>query len=233
MFPDKAASILERSLRTDPDRGVRKVAAYALGTSGSAEQVDALYEAAKQDQGTPLGGDGRELACVSISSLGSIGGARPAEALMRIWEDEQVRRGLEPVILTSLGTTGDLAVKPILEMAMQGDPALLRPCMIGFAELAKANPQDVQINRKAGDILRRGLGNADHRVRMIAATYLGFIGDRDDIGLLKGSLEDGYSETPSFVENGEERQRVCYPVQERAREAIERIRERLAREEQK
>ncbi|MBM4039992.1 MAG: hypothetical protein FJ290_15925, partial [Planctomycetes bacterium] len=78
-FPDEAAAVLARALNADPDRIVRKVAAYCLANRGTEQQVDALVQAIKEDRGGL--GEGRDVARVAIGSLGLIGGPRAAQAL--------------------------------------------------------------------------------------------------------------------------------------------------------
>ena len=225
-FRESARAMLLRALTSDPDRGVRRLAAYCLGQAGSEQEVDALFQAMVKDEGEF--GSGRDIALVSIGSLGEIGGEKAADALIAAWNDETLSRGCREQVLFALGYTGAGKVFGILESALKGKEESLRDnAASGLAELVRKNAANPEMVEKVTGLLRPHLNDENPGVRRSVVVALGWTGTREDIRPLQVLLEDGYSSVVSYQEAGQVKQKTVYPVRERAKEAIERIEKRF------
>jgi len=229
MFPEHAGEVFARALTSDPDRGVRALAAYALGQSGTELQVDALFRAVKEDKG--IFGRGRDIANVAVSSLGEIGGERAAAALRAIWSSEELSRGCREETLGALGRAGDPAALEVLENVLRGKDELLRDdAASGLGGVGRKNRQNPEVVKRVIKVLREHLGDRNANVRTNVAGALGWVGGGEDIQLLQPLLADDHSIVVNYTEGGELKEKRVYPIREKARRAIKRIKARLAKD---
>lgn len=221
-FRQIAPGVLSLALKADPDRSVRRLAAYALGRSGSEKEVDSLLAAVKSDGGSSS--DGRDIARVAIGSLGKIGGTNAAKALMEIWESEELSRDCREATVYALGDAGDPGAMDTLENVLAGEQELLRDnAALGLGEIGKHNSQEpIIVNRVVGS-LRPCLWDINPKVRANSAYALGWIGGKDDVQMLEGLLMDDYKEVVSYTKDGQVLKKDAFPVRDRAKEAIDRI----------
>lgn len=229
-FRDAAAKLHVKAL-SDTDRSVRKLAAYCLGKSGSEQDIDALFQAVKDDKG--VFGPGRDIAKNAISSIGEIGGTKAARVLNEIWLNEELSKGFKDAILGSLGSTGDPNVFEILEEGLRGNDERIRDnAAYGLGQLAihRNNRKNSELANKVTQLLRSYINDKNPRVRNNIVRAFSIIGKREDIPLLKTLLEDDYSTTVSYTEDGEVKKRTEYPIRKAAREAIDNINRRLPAE---
>jgi len=228
-FPDKAPEVLARAMTSDPDRTVRRVAAYCLGNRGTEGQVDALLQVVKEDQGAP--GHGRDLAMLAICSLGSIGGPRASRALREILNNPELSRGCREQVLSSLAMAGDPADLPILEDHLRSKKALLRASAAsGLGHLGRKNRRRTDIVKRVAKLLREHMDDVDPSVRTSVANAMGWVGGAEDIPLLERLLADAHRGRVNYTEAGKLKEKVVYPVREQAQRAIKRIKARLAKE---
>lgn len=227
MFRDVAREVLAYALTSDSDRGVQKVAAYALGQSGSEQEVDALLQAIKEDKG--VWGRGRDIAMVAVASLGEIGGEQAAFALTEIWDNKDLSRGCREQTLVALGMVGDPASLKTFEAVLQGKEDLIRDnAASGLGRLVRKNQENPQVVGKAINLLRNYVNDENPKVRRNVVDALGWIGDSGDIYLIQPLLGDNYSTIVNYTEDGELKEKVVYPIREKAKEAIDKINARLA-----
>jgi hypothetical protein len=173
-FPDIAPATLGRALASDPDRGVRKVAAYCLGRPGAGEQVEVLLEAVRTDRGAP--GHGKDLALVCISSLGAIGGERAARALRTIWESEGLSEDHRRATLAARGGAGDASALETLEETLASDDEHWRGTAIaGLGRLARSDGADRHVVARVMAALRGHVDDSSHRVRRQVAYQLSLL----------------------------------------------------------
>jgi len=226
-FRDVARQVLARALSSDSDRNVRMVAAYALSQEGGEQEVGLLLQAVKEDKG--IVGRGRDMARVAVSSLGQIGGEQALLALTEIWNNEEFSRGCREQTLNALGRVGDPAGLNIFEAVIQGKEELIRDnAAYGIGLLARKSQENPQAADKAIKLLRSYINDDNAKVRRNVGDALAWVGKHDDIKLLTPLLDDAYSETLQYIEDGEPKEKVVYPVREKAKEAIDKINARLA-----
>lgn len=226
MFRDVARETLAQALISDSDQGVREVAAYALGQIGSEQEIEPLTQAVRQDRG--ITGQGRKLAKIAIGALGEIGGEKAAGVLIEIWGDEDLSRGCREQTLVALGMAGDPVCLKTFEAVLQGDEDLIRDnAAYGLGHLAKKNQEDSQGVDKVVNLLRRYVHDGSPGVRGNIIETLGWLGVPDDIDLLNPLLDDDYSIIVNYIEEEQLKERLIYPVREKARTAIDRIRARF------
>jgi HEAT repeat protein len=228
MFRDVAREVLARALTSDSDRGVRRVAAYALGQTGSEQEIDALSQAVKEDKG--VFGRGRDIAEVAITSLGEIGGEQAVLVLTKIWNNEDLSRGCREETLIALGMAGNPGSLEVFEDVLQGKEDLIRDnAAWGLGRLARKNQENPQVASKAIELLRNYVNDENPKVRRNVVDAIGWTGVSDDIDLLKPLLDDPYSITINYTEDGAVKVKTVYPVREEARRGIKRIQARLDR----
>jgi len=229
-FPEKGRDVVTRSLRADLDREVRSIAAYVLSSIGTEQETNALFEAIKEDKGAI--GHGRDIAEAAIGSLGAIAGDRAGEILTEIWKSEELSRGCREVTLNALGASGDPSAVGILEEVLRGKEESLRDnAVYGLNSLADRKRGQPEVVQKIVRLLRQHLRDRNPRVRENVVRGLGTTGVAEDIILLEGLLQDGYSIKVSYTEQGELKTKTVYPIREAANEAVGRIKKRLPRKE--
>lgn len=226
MFREAARHLLALALTSDSDRGVQRLAAYALGQGGSEQEVEALLQAVKKDKG--VFGQGRDIARIAISSLGEIGGEEAILALNEIWNNEDLSRGCREQTLSALGMAGDPGSLRLFEDIIRGKEEMMRDtAALGLGRLARKIQKYPQVADKAITLLRSYINDDNAKVRRNVVYALGWVGVADDIHLLKPFLDDNYSSVVSYTEAGERKKKVVYPIRERAKSAIDRINARL------
>ncbi len=222
MFREAARHLLALALTSDSDRGVQRLAAYALGQGGSEQEVEVLLQAVKEDKG--VFGRGRDIAMVAVGSLGEIGGEEAVLALNEIWNNEDLSRGCRGQTLSALGMAGDPGSLRLFEDILQGKEEMIRDnAALGLGRLARKIQQNPQVTDKAAELLRHYVNDKNPRVRRAIVGALGWVGVPDDIHLLKPLLDDDYSTVVSYTEAGERKEEVVYPIREKAKEAIDKI----------
>ena len=226
LFPEAARNIMPRSLLSDPERSVRKLAARSLATCGTPKELDALYEAAKTDKGSSL--HGRDLAATAINSIGRIGGERAGQILKEIWTDRRTY-GCPDTIIHSMGDSGYPGVLETVMQVLDGKPWYVRDsATYALGKLAYLNPKNTSLVDKTTYRLRRCLSDKNPRVRRMAAFSLGMVGTQQDIERLEVLLEDPYQSEQTLTEDGQTKTRTDYPVRDAARQAIDTINARIA-----
>jgi len=112
-----AADVLTTQLLTGRTSYERQMAAHGLGQLGQTNAISVLEAVVFTDKGTF--GDGPSVGRRAVFSLGEMGGAG-APALMRLWNNENVRRVHEEAVLSAMGFTKDRRFVPILIGVLAG-----------------------------------------------------------------------------------------------------------------
>jgi HEAT repeat protein len=223
---DRARKICVQSIKNDPDRNVRILSAYILGKNGTEEEVDALFQAVKDDKGEF--GHGRTIAMTAIGSLGGIGGEKAIKALKEIWNSKELSYGYREQIISSLGMAGDFSSLGLFESILKGKEEDIRSsAMYALGELARQIKDNPDLKSKIIKLIKSYINDENRSVRANVVYSLGFAGSKGDIEFLKQLLNDNTTITLSYSENGVVKQKVVYDIREKAKGAIERIESRL------
>jgi HEAT repeat protein len=229
LFDEDAAQPLVRALKTDPDRGVRREAARALGYAGGEEHLPHLYRAIKKDI-SPIGQLG-VVGAEAISAIGKIGGPRAAELLIELWEEAPLSQDDRISVLVALGAAGDPAALEILEGAIapgQKGRFVRSTSAYALARIGVANRTNQEVAARVRSLLRKYIADRDPRVREYAVAGLGPVGSKGDIGaLMVIAKTDAYRDAHLRQEDGRLLKTPFYPVREAAARAIGKIKERL------
>jgi hypothetical protein len=224
-FREDAAKLYVQALK-DVDRSVRRSAAYSLGQTGSERDIEALFQALKKAKAS--GENDFYFDSSVISSIGQIGGAKAAQVINEIRLNKELSKGYEDMILGVLGTTGDPNVFSILDDGLKGNDDQIRATAAsGLGQLASRNRNNPELMKKIKQLLRSCINDNNWRVRYSIVKSYEIIGTREDIPLLKTMLEDSYSTTLSYTENGEVKKRTSFVVRESADVAIKNIEARF------
>lgn len=227
---DRARKICVQSIKNDPDRNVRRLSAYILEQSGTEEEVDALFQAVKDDKGEF--GHGRTIAMTAIGSLCGIGGEKAIKALKEIWNSKELSYGFREQIISSLGRAGDISSYQLFESILKSKEEDIRDNAIyALGELARQNQDNPEVKGKIIKLLKSYIDDDNKRVRANIVYSLGFAGGKEDIEFLKQLLNDNTTITLSYSENGVVKQKVVYDIREKAKEAIDRINTRFEKNE--
>ncbi|HIJ66159.1 MAG TPA: hypothetical protein HPP77_09445 [Candidatus Hydrogenedentes bacterium] len=234
-FREIAHTVCADVLRSDPDLFVREIAAHKLGFLRSEEEIDLLLttieEVRRQDGATR--GDSSKLAVRCIESLGDIGGRQANEALMALWESEDLPHTWQRLTLEALGKAGDIAMLEVFQNVLQGGQASLEDvAVVGLGRLAGRNSENREAVSRARQLLREKLQDADPYLQGHVLQALAYVGTRDDIPLIESFLDDESSRVVTYTEDGEEKEKTVYPLRRDASRAIDAINKRLNGSEQ-
>ena len=225
-FREEAARFYVQALN-DTDIRIRRSAAHILGSVGSEQDAEALLQAMKK--ANESNEQDTYLSLSIVGSLGQIGGKKAAEALLEIWNSDDLSKGCKTAILGMLGMTGDPNVFKMLEVGLRGNDEQIRDnAAYGLGELGRKNKGNKGLINNITQLLRKYIKDSNPSVRNNIANSLGIMGTREDIPLLKILLEDEFSTTVSFTENGVMKKRTIFPVREAAKKAIDNIEKRLS-----
>jgi HEAT repeat protein len=231
-YPEEAFEPLCSALQSEPDREVRKSVVYTLGQIGMEEGIEPLARAIEGDRNT-FGGVG-SVGKITINAIGKIGGPRAAGVLSALWEDPNLNRDSKITVISSLGTAGDPSSFDLVVGALhtEGDEGVRRISAYAPAQLAVRNETDPRVIARVRPVLRKCLRDATTEVRVHAAWALAWVGDAQDIPVLRALAEsDEGSETVIQHPRWKGRvEKTVYPVREKARFAAEQIAKRIRSE---
>lgn len=235
-FPQACRKLVTQAL-SDENMNVRRTAAMVASWPFFTEkELDALYQAAKEgEHGYGTGTITRN----AISAMGLIGGEKASKLLRELLEDDNCP--YKGNILVYLGFMNDLESFKVLESVVSGDRDIgYRGCALhGLMNMAVFQAphlpirgdgrsfRNPEIYSKTKSILVNQINSDDSNVRLSMAYAFGKFGEMEDISLLEPLLSDDYSKVVSYTEGGEVKEKVVYPIREKAREAIEKINKRF------
>jgi beta-lactamase regulating signal transducer with metallopeptidase domain/HEAT repeat protein len=156
------AEVLVRTLRTDPDAEVRRIAAWGLGSNAESDvAVQGLVEAVAREQDEEV----REMATWALAECQSPAAAAALEAAFRRDKSAKVRR----TAAWAAGTIGSAtSVEGLTALLTDPDPDMRE---VAAWSIGSCSPE------KAPVALVRALGDANRDVRLSAAWALHTIGD--------------------------------------------------------
>ena len=237
-FPEAAAREMVAKALSDNDRQVRITAAIVSESYLTENELGALCQAVKEDKAEAH--YPRTTAKMAIMAIGLIGGERASTFLKEVWYNEELSRYIRVETLFALGCSSDPCNFYILESVLNGEDESIRGnAAFGLNNIALLNAPQIQIRsninvtknpqmfNKAINLLRSKINDDNTSVRCVVTDCLGVLGNSKDIDLLAPLLDDKHSEVIKFTENGEIKEKVVYPIREKAREAIEKINNRF------
>jgi hypothetical protein len=235
-FPQACRKLVTQAL-SDENRNIRRTAAMIASRPFFTEkELDALYQAAKEgERGYGTG----TITMNAISAMGLIGGEKASKLLRELLEDDNFP--YKGNILVYLGFMNDLESFKVLESVVSGDRDIgYRGCALhGLINMAVLQAphlpirsdgrsfRNPEIYSKTKSILVNQINSDDSNVRLSMAYAFGEFGEMEDISLLEPLLSDDYSKVVSYTEDGEVKEKVVYPIREKAKVAIDKINKRL------
>lgn len=207
---------------SDEDKSVRRAAAHSAGHFFTENEVKYLYQAIKEDGGEL--GKARFIARDAISSLGIIGGEKASLTLNKIWNDNELSKGCKEVTINALGMSGDTNNFKLLESVLKGEDETIRDnAVYGMGRLAYKNRENTGFVKDVKTLLVNHLSDVDIKVRYKVVDSLALICNSEDVPLFESLLNDDYSRIVNYTEDGELKEKVVYPIREKATEAIAKI----------
>ncbi len=235
-FPQACRKLVTQAL-SDENMNVRRTAAMVASRPFFTEkELDALYQAAKDgEHGSGTG----KITGRAIRAMGLIGGEKASKLLRELLEDDNCP--YKGNILVYLGFMNDLESFKVLESVVSGERDIgYRGCALyGLMNMAVLQAphlpirsygrsfRNPEIYSKTKSILVNQINSDDSNVRLSMAYAFGEFGEMEDISLLEPLLSDDYSKVVSYTEDGEVKEKVVYPIREKAKEAIDKIHTRL------
>ena len=227
---------------SDENMNVRRTAAMVASRPFFTEkELDALCQAAKEgEHGYGTGKITRK----AIRAMGLIGGEKASKLLRELLEDDNFPYGPKGNILVYLGFMNDLESFKVLESVVSrerdiGDWGCALYGLMNMAVLQAPHLpirgdgrsfRNPEIYSKTKSILVNQINSDDSNVRLSMAYAFGEFGEMEDISLLEPLLSDDYSQVVSYTEDGEVKEKVVYPIREKAKEAIDKIHARVTSE---
>jgi len=191
---DAAVPPLIRALHFDTSDDVRAWAACALGVVGREGELDDLYRAVGESK--DAFGHASDVACRAISAIGKIGGARATELLIEVWREAQGSQILRETTLGSIGRSGHAKGLDLIEEVLRAEDESMRAAAAyALAAIGSCNRDHPHIALRVRKLLRIHLADSNPRVRERAADGLAWVGEAEDIPVLKAivgaSAENG------------------------------------------
>jgi len=223
--PNKeTADAFVRILNSQKDRADRKLAAIFLGKVGSEDNLDALLQAIREDQGQL--GHGRNIASSAYGSIGNIGGEKAADILLNLWYSKEY---VPDHSLYSIARTGSPKVLDlILDILEQKEHRFRHNAAAGLAAFAGQNRDNTEMSERLLVLLRKYARDDDPKIRKGVLDAFFSIGQAEDIPLMIALTNDPYHQIVNYTEDGIVKEKTIYPIKDDADWAIAKINNNMA-----